>query len=117
MYRFEITDDLGRTLSYPLTGTGVVLIGRNDTNNIVLPEKSVSRNHCRLLLNGESIQIEDLGSANGVMVRGVRIQRPTPVTLGDEVIIGENRFFLREGAKGLDVTQPFIHLPPDAENE
>jgi len=37
---------------------------------VVLAEDMVSRKHARLLLQGEQIHIEDLGSTNGTFVNG-----------------------------------------------
>ena len=44
----------------------------------------------------EMIHVIDLDSANGVIVNNARITKPTKIKPGDEIIVGENRFFLRE---------------------
>lgn len=112
MFRLEATDDLGRILSFPLKEHGLVTIGRNKSNDIVLTDKSVSRNHCLMYIKGDNIEIEDLESANGVIVRGVRIKRRTPVFEGDEIILGENRFFLSRADKTDQTGRTFIDKPP-----
>ena len=99
MYRLEMTDDLGRKLMHPLPlDATLVTIGRRDDNDIVLPDLSVSRNHAQIFIKENNLTIEDLDSANGVLVNNFRITGPTAIKPGDEIIIGENRFFLREVA-------------------
>jgi pSer/pThr/pTyr-binding forkhead associated (FHA) protein len=95
MFRLEIVDDLGRTLNFPLKKRGIVTVGRKRDNDIFLNDKSVSRNHCLLYVSPDAVEVEDLQSANGVLVRGRRISERTKLEPNDEIIIGENRFFLR----------------------
>ena len=56
-------------------------------NSIVLGVRGVSRRHARLTLDADALTLEDLGSKNGTMANGVRIQR-TRLVPGDEVRIG-----------------------------
>ena len=57
--------------------TGVELtIGRGEENDIVLDGPMVSGQHARLLLEDRGATIEDLGSANGTTVNGVRVLGP-----------------------------------------
>lgn len=113
MYRLEMNDDLGRILSFPLKEEGIVTIGRNRDSDVVLTDKSVSRNHCLLHLAGKSIEIEDLGSSNGVIVGGDPIGHRTRLKPGDEIIIGENRLFLRFAAHPEQTRQTFHGPMPD----
>jgi len=49
-------------------------IGRDASNNIVLNDNMVSRNHAQLIVLGEGrVQIKDLGSTNGTFVNGNKI--------------------------------------------
>jgi hypothetical protein len=49
-------------------------IGRDASNNIVLNDTMVSRNHAQLIVSGEGrVQIKDLGSTNGTYVNGNKI--------------------------------------------
>lgn len=49
-------------------------IGRDASNNIVLNDNMVSRNHAQLIVLGEGrVQIKDLGSTNGTFVNGTKI--------------------------------------------
>jgi two-component system response regulator AtoC len=50
---------------FPLNVGSVVEIGRGPTSSIHLEENLVSRQHARLYVGDEAIEVEDLGSANG----------------------------------------------------
>ena len=67
-------------------------IGRQPGNDIVLPdnEKRVSSKHARLDRAGSSLQITDLGSTNGTLVNGRKIESNSAVELknGDKISIG-----------------------------
>jgi DNA-binding winged helix-turn-helix (wHTH) protein len=67
---------------------GESLIGREDTNAIKLEGPGVSRHHARLVVAGDRVTIEDLGSKNGTFVRGERLTAPTVLQDGDEVALG-----------------------------
>jgi len=53
---------------FPLPAAGEVLIGRDEANQIRIDDPSVSRQHA-ILRVGTSLEIEDLGGANGTFVR------------------------------------------------
>jgi pilus assembly protein CpaF len=59
----------------------------------VLPKGNVSKHHCRLLVRGGEILVEDLRSTNGTYVNGRKIAEPTPIGLSDKVFVGD--FILR----------------------
>ncbi len=50
-------------------------LGRNWDNCIILPEKSVSRNHAVLEGKGDHFVLRDLGSTNGTYIEGERISQ------------------------------------------
>ncbi len=64
-----------------------MVIGRDPTADIVVPERSVSRRHCRVAGGVEGIDVLDLGSANGVYSAGRPVQR-IKLAEGEEVQIG-----------------------------
>lgn len=65
------------------------LIGRESHCAVIVEHPEVSRNHCRLLRTAEGCYwVEDLHSANGTYVQGVRIQCPTLVTVGTTITLG-----------------------------
>lgn len=68
-----------------------VVVGRDPGADIVVPERSVSRRHCRLVAEADGVQLKDLGSANGVyylgeLVRDVKLKRDDEVHLGMAVL-------------------------------
>lgn len=67
---------------------GEHIIGREPNAAICLDSPKVSRRHAKLVVNGITATLEDLGSKNGCSVRGVRITSPTPLEPGDETRIG-----------------------------
>lgn len=75
--------------TWPLTGTKTYRIGRANTNDIVLDNTWVSRQHAMLQIeeNG-TVNAMDMGSANGTLVNGHRIYAPTPLRSGDLIQIG-----------------------------
>src|SRR5262245_35660649 len=63
-------------------------VGRSNPADGLIPLAFISRKHCRFRLHGEEVLVEDLGSANGTYVNGVRVTAPTPVRAGDQLRLG-----------------------------
>jgi SARP family transcriptional regulator, regulator of embCAB operon len=78
---------------YTLAGP-VTRIGRNSDNDIVLSDIKVSRHHAVITASGTAFVITDLGSVNGVRVRGQRIEHSAALFAGDRIRIGEQEFTL-----------------------
>ena len=64
----------GKAFDYVMKNPCVTL-GRLDDNDLVLNDKSVSRYHAEIQFTGESFEIADDGSTNGVLVNGSVVQR------------------------------------------
>jgi hypothetical protein len=60
--------------AYPLSGTQVS-IGRSERSDIALSDPGVSRNHARIVREGDDYIVEDLHSTNGTEVNGQPVQR------------------------------------------
>ena len=58
---------------YPLEGS--MTIGRSGENDITLVDFDVSRSHARISFQGGTWIIEDLGSSNGIIFNGERIDK------------------------------------------
>jgi len=58
---------------FPLPATGDVVIGRSESANLRIDDASVSRQHARLVLDGDSVTLVDLGSHNGTFVNKLRV--------------------------------------------
>jgi hypothetical protein len=78
---------------YALAGTAT-RIGRSPDNDIVLSGVKVSRHHAVITDNGATLVITDLGSANGVLVAGQRIDPSAELCEGDRIRIGDQEFTL-----------------------
>jgi hypothetical protein len=72
---------------FDLAGPDVVL-GRSPECHVTLEDPLVSRRHARVIIDGESAVIHDLGSRNGVRVNGRRIQEPMRLKDGDRLRLG-----------------------------
>ena len=73
---------------YPLTGARV-RVGRGRSNEVVLADASVSREHAELVpSNGSGWVVRDLGSTNGVAVNGAKVTREQQLAAGDTVTFG-----------------------------
>lgn len=72
---------------------GSLVIGRDPTCEIVIPDRQVSRRHARISVTHEGILLEDLGSKNGTHRNGVRVDEPTQLTDGDSVQVALAQIF------------------------
>jgi predicted component of type VI protein secretion system len=64
-------------------------IGRDPSNDIVINDPQVSRQHLRITRQGQMVVIEDLGSTNGSFANGVRLTGPHVLSNGDVVGLGD----------------------------
>ena len=84
------------TQVYPLTRPEVV-IGRSEQSAIALADPGVSRNHARIIREGDDFIVEDLHSTNGTEVNGQPIRRRR-LADGDVVKLANSTMqFRREG--------------------
>jgi hypothetical protein len=83
----------GRTNTYPLSNE--TKIGRLETNDIVINEQTVTKNHAIIRIDNSKIEIEDLGSTNGTFVNGERI-RKMELRHGDKIKLGQVELTLKE---------------------
>ncbi|MFH1023846.1 MAG: FHA domain-containing serine/threonine-protein kinase [Planctomycetota bacterium] len=79
--------DKGRT--YRISGTGTLLLGRDTTTHIRIPDASVSRLHFKIILRNGAYLVQDLGSANGTWVNEDRVENESPIRFGDKIRAGE----------------------------
>ncbi|KFE70542.1 type VI secretion system-associated FHA domain protein [Hyalangium minutum] len=78
-----------------------VRIGRNQLNDIPIPRPFVSLFHALVRFDKGSISVVDLGSTNGVVVAGKRIEKNVPAQIkpGMQVTIGSVAFEFSRDAK------------------
>ena len=86
---------------YPLLGP--TTIGRSADNTITLPDPTTSRNHARVVFAEGKWVVEDLGSANGILIGGQRVKKVI-LKSGDTFRIGgiNFRFIEKELSSGSD---------------
>jgi serine phosphatase RsbU (regulator of sigma subunit)/pSer/pThr/pTyr-binding forkhead associated (FHA) protein len=65
-----------------------MIIGRGASADLSLPDAGVSRRHASLSLRDADWVLEDLNSANGTVVNGWRVQKPTALKDGDVIGVG-----------------------------
>ncbi|MFQ6058701.1 MAG: FHA domain-containing protein [Anaerolineae bacterium] len=62
-------------------------IGREESNDIVLRDRQVSRRHARIQRQGERYILQDCSSKNGTFVNGRELREPYVLQDGDEIQI------------------------------
>ena len=67
---------------------GENLVGRGPECVLTIRSGLVSRAHARIVVDGERVTLLDLGSKNGTLVGGRRVEGEVPLADGDEVRIG-----------------------------
>ena len=78
---------------FPLPSS-VTVIGRRHDCDLCIPLTSVSRRHCQLSTNGQTLRIRDLGSHNGTYLNSNRVNEEV-VQPGDIVKIGPLTFIIQ----------------------
>lgn len=94
MYTLIIEDKNGVIADEFSFNHGTYLIGRVDGNDIILPSSNVSRQHARMFIRDSKCFIEDLGSSNGVIVDGQRIQGQRDLGSAAQIRIGDYYLYL-----------------------
>ncbi len=64
-------------------------IGRLPTSTVVLPHRSVSREHAHISRVGDDFLVEDLGSKNGTWLNEQQVKGPMTLKNGDMLLIGD----------------------------
>ncbi len=62
-------------------------IGRDESCEVCIPDRQVSRRHALIELTPDGFAIEDLGSKNGTWVNGTPVGEPTLLADGDEISV------------------------------
>jgi hypothetical protein len=67
---------------------GATVFGRSKSCDICLLDARLSRRHAAFHVRDSTIEIEDLGSTNGLLVNGARLHGRTELAHGDRLVIG-----------------------------
>lgn len=92
----------GKRLTLP---DGEAVIGRDETCQIRLATNEISRQHCRLMCEGDKVVVHDLGSRNGTLVNDVAIHGQAELQPGDTLRVGPVAFQLA-GKKSATAAPP-----------
>ncbi len=84
---------------------GENILGRQSTT-VQLTDGTLSRRHSRLILQNGQWMLEDLGSANGTFLNGIRLEEPAPLKRGDQIRCGSSLLVFGEDA----VTLPSVDV-------
>lgn len=88
VYKLIIHSGTGAGTEFPLEKSELFL-GRDLTSDLVINDAEVSRRHLRLVMDGATYRIEDLGSTNGTFIHGQRLSSPALLKPGEVITLGE----------------------------
>ena len=83
----------GERRDFPLSEPESIL-GRRQDCHLRIPTKDVSRQHCAVLIQNETVTAKDLGSSNGTFVNGKRIAE-AELAAGDRLRLGPVTFVVQ----------------------
>src|SRR4051812_23112357 len=96
-------------------------LGRHPDSSIQILDKIVSKEHCRILLEGKTWVLQDLDSLNGTFLNGTRLSGSQPLQHGDEFSLGATRARFEQDGSSPDpvvappaATRPFVAAPVTA---
>jgi pSer/pThr/pTyr-binding forkhead associated (FHA) protein len=95
---YQLVPAVEESLAVPLD-KAVILFGRHpDCDVVITSSRKVSRKHCCVAQINDAFVVRDLGSMNGVRVNGKAVKQSAKLGLGDELIVGDVVFHLKEAA-------------------
>ena len=111
---FQLIVVRGRSASDALSLIdGVNTVGRHDDCQIRIKSSQVSRRHCELFEKKGLLMVKDLGSSNGTLVNGKRIEGQSVLEPGDELTIGGVKLRVAKVGEAL----PAPKVPSKAAND
>jgi sigma-B regulation protein RsbU (phosphoserine phosphatase) len=69
-------------------GGDSLVIGRSSRTDLVISDRSLSREHARIFKAAEGWFLEDLGSRNGTFINGERVRHIHAISPGDVIALG-----------------------------
>lgn len=95
----------GSQKAFPLANNATV-IGRRHDCDLRIPVTSVSRRHCQLIYNKDTLKVRDLGSRNGTYLNDKRIDGEVTIQAGDYLKIGPLMFLLQVDGRPEEIHPP-----------
>ena len=91
---------------------GRFFVGRDRDCQLVLDDPMVSRRHALLVIGPGGVTVEDLGSRNGVLVNGERIEGRVQLEAGDVLTIGVSQLTLQRATRRREAKQTLAEMRP-----
>jgi hypothetical protein len=113
MWTLILSDPQGQELRRVPLRDRPLTIGRSRDCDLGLDSKAASRQHAQIEARGASAILIDLGSANGTLLNGKRLEKPTALAEGDEVRIAEFSLRLQREVQPAPL-EPQIQPPTQA---
>jgi len=97
MYRLVGTD--GKRFYSWLLSPGEFVVGRKEDCDFTIPHRTVSRKHARVDVSkdGSTLFLTDLGSHNGTLLNGRKVEKQEPLDKDDTVQFGQTEFRISDG--------------------
>lgn len=102
----------GQRRSFPISRDSTT-IGRREDCDLRIPLVDVSRKHCRLVIQGSALRLDDLGSSNGTYHNGQRVQGAI-LKPGDLLQIGPISFIVQVDGEPAEQDITFPDLSANA---
>lgn len=106
-------EDSAPVRSFSITGE-IFTIGRELFNDLPLEDVHISKQHARLIRQGDRLLIEDLQSVNGTLVNNTLISETYPLQAGDTITLGPFTFGVAQGEVALPQPQSQARTPTQA---
>ncbi len=71
------------------------LLGRDRRCHLRLPDPTISATHAAIVRTADGVLVRDLGSANGTLVNGHKVQADRPLADGDRLFLGNTEIEFR----------------------
>ncbi|MDH3952050.1 MAG: FHA domain-containing protein, partial [Deltaproteobacteria bacterium] len=122
-YELLVVKGPGKGQVYPLEGDEEVIIGRDQSCDLSFDDRTLSRQHVKIVKDGDSLTVEDLDSVNGLLLNGMR-ESSAELKVDDRLTLGNIELLVRpagEKASPLERLAPpipsadeptLLHQPP-----
>ena len=97
--------------------SNITVIGRRHDCDLCIPLMDVSKRHCQLDRNNETLEVRDIGSRNGTYLNGQQVNGETPVKAGDYLQVGPLVFQFQIDGEPEKATPPLDDQPKAASEE
>ena len=89
-------------------------IGRSQDCSLCAGSSAVSRQHCMISRDESKVTVRDMGSRNGTLVNGEKIEGTVELASGDEITVGPLKFLLTITSSLNSVKKPEVKSVAEA---